>query len=209
LAQKLGEIEKPKVSEYEGKRKLFCLPLVPEPEENLVDELRNMIDLFWSQAASQLDDLEKLGKIDCIFFESVTQTGEQGLETVKSISPKCYNIIKKRIDEGATLVETENKETFDEFLDLSLCLSVCQRSQKVFNKILEYYRNVTEKRTKQIAKTINNTLKDDKPGLLVMTDEYRLQIQANLPNNIQFFLIRPPALNNITNWIRTQMTKQQ
>jgi hypothetical protein len=209
LAQKLGKIKKPKVTEFSDVRKLFCLPLIPELEDkNLDKDLKNHIEQFWKQAFSQIEDLEKIGKIKHIFFESITQNEEQGLITIKQISPQSYDIIKQKIDKGAKLEATENKETLDEYLDWSICLSVIQRSKKVFNKVLELHKDVNNRRNQEIAKKIDNTLKKNEPGLLVMTDENRLQIQSNLPNDIQVFLIHPPALNDVTRWFRDYWKKQ-
>jgi hypothetical protein len=209
LAQKLGEIKKPNVTEFSDVRKLFCLPLIPEPKDkNLDKDLKNSIEEFWKQACSQIEDLEKIGKIKHVFFESIIQNGEQGLETIKQISLQSYGIIKQKIDQGAKLEVTENKETLDEYLDWSICLSVIQKSQKVFNKVLEFYKDVTNRRNQEIAKTIDNKLKKNEPGLLVMTDENRLQIQSNLPTDIQVFLIHPPALNDVMRWFRDYWKKQ-
>jgi hypothetical protein len=209
LAQKLGEIKKPNVREFSDVRKLFCLPLIPEPKDkNLDKDLKNSIEEFWKQACSQIEDLEKIGKIKHVFFESIIQNGEQGLETIKQISLQSYGIIKQKIDHGAKLEVTENKETLDEYLDWSICLSVIQKSQKVFNKVLEFHKDVTNRRNQEIAKTIDKTLKKNEPGLLVMTDENRLQIQSNLPTDIQVFLIHPPALNDVMRWFRDYWKKQ-
>ena len=209
MAQKLGEIKKPNVREFSDVRKLFCLPLIPEPKDkNLDKDLKNSIEEFWKQACSQIEDLEKIGKIKHVFFESIIQNGEQGLETIKQISLQSYGIIKQKIDHGAKLEVTENKETLDEYLDWSICLSVIQKSQKVFNKVLEFHKDVTNRRNQEIAKTIDNTLKKNEPGLIVMTDENRLQIQSNLPTDIQVFLIHPPALNDVMRWFRDYWKKQ-
>lgn len=210
LAQKLGEIQKPKVTEFSNRRKLLCLPLIPEPKDkNLDKNLKNSIEQFWEQACSQTEDLEKIGKIKHIFFESITKNGKQRLETIKKISPQSYEIIKQKIDQGAKLQVTENKETLDEYLDWSICLSVIQKSQKVFNKVLEFHKDVTNKRNQEIAKTIDNILKKDEPGLLIMTDENRIQIQSNLPTDIQVFLIHPPALNDVMQWFKNYWEKQK
>ena len=209
MAQKLGEIKKPKVTEFSDVRKLFCLPLIPEPKDkNLDKDLKNHIEQFWKQAYTQIEDLEKIGKIKHVFFESIIENEDQGLETIKQISPQSYEIIKQKIDKGAKLEVTENKETLDEYLDWSICLSVIQRSKKVFNKVLELHKDVNNRRNQEIAKKIDNTLKKNEPGLLVMTDENRLQIQSNLPNDIQVFLIHPPALNDVTRWFRDYWKKQ-
>jgi hypothetical protein len=209
LAQKLGKIEKPQVTDFRDARKLFCLPLVPQfTEKDLDNDLKNSIEQFWSQVNSQIADLERTGKISHIFFESITKDGKLGLEMVKKVSQQSYDIIKEKIDKGAKLVLIENDELLNEFLDWSICLSVIRKSQKVFNQVLEFHQEVKDRRNKEIAKKIDETLKNNESGLLVMTDENRLQIQPNLPSDIQVFLIHPPALNDIMRWLRDYWKKQ-
>jgi len=209
LAQKLGKIEKPLVTDFRDVRKLFCLPLIPQFNEKDLDiDLKNSIELFWAQVISQLADLERTGKISHIFFESITTDGKSGLELVKQVSQQSYNIVKEKMDKGAELVIIENEEVLNEFLDWSICLSVIRKSKKVFNRVLEFYHEVKDRRNKEIVKKIDDTLKNNDSGLLVMSDENRLQIQPNLPSDIQVFLIHPPALNDIMQWLRDYWKKQ-
>jgi len=209
LSPKLGEIKKPQVREFRDVRKLLCLPLIPQLKKNSLNkDLENSIDQFWEQATYQIENLERTGKVSKIFFESITKDGEPGLEMVKPLSQKSYDIIKERIDKGAKLVIIENEEILNEFLDWSICLSVIGKSQKVLNKVLEFYKDVTVRRNTEIAKRIDGTLKKNESGLLVMTDENRLQIQPHLPSDIQVFLIHPPALNDIMRWFRDYWKKQ-
>jgi hypothetical protein len=209
LVQKLGKIEKPQVTDFRDARKLFCLPLVPQfTEKDLDNDLKNSIEQFWSQVTSQIADLERTGKVSHIFFESITKDGKLGLEMVKKVSQQSYDIVKEKIDKGAKLVLIENEEILNEFLDWSICLSVIRKSQKVFNQVLEFHQEVKNRRNQEIAKKIDETLKNNDSGLLVMTDENRLQIQPNLPSDIQVFLIHPPALNDIMRWLRDYWKKQ-
>lgn len=209
MAKKLGKIEKPQVTDFRDARKLFCLPLIPQfTEKDLDNELKNSIEQFWSQVTTQIADLERTGKVSHIFFESITKDGKSGLEMVKKVSQHSYDIVKEKIDKGAKLVSIENEEILNEFLDWSICLSVIRKSQKVFNQVLEFHQEVKNRRNQEIAKKIDETLKNNDSGLLVMTDENRLQIQPNLPSDIQVFLIHPPALNDIMRWLRDYWKKQ-
>ena len=209
MTQKLGKIEKPQVTDFSDIRKLFCLPLIPQfNEKDLDNDLKNNIEQFWAQVTCQIEDLERTGKVTHIFFESITKDGKSGLEMVKQLSQQSYDIVKEKIDKGAELVIIENEEILNEFLDWSICLAVIRKSQKVFSKVLEFHQDVKDRRNKEIAKKIDETLKNNNSGLLVMTDENRLQIQPNLPSDIQVFLIHPPALNDITRWFREYLKKQ-
>lgn len=209
MAQKLGEINRPQVKEFSNVRKLFCLPIIPQlKEKDLTTELKNLIEQFWNQTTIQIKDLERTGKISYIFFESLTKDGEAGLEAIKQISHQSYDIVKEKMEKGAKIIIIENQETLDEFIDWSICLSVIRKSQTVFTKVLEFHKDVTLRRNTQLAEKINANLGSNKSGLLIMTDENRLQVQSQLPSDIQVFLIHPPALNDFNKAFRNYLNKQ-
>ena len=138
MSQKLGEIKKPIVTDFQDFRKLFCVPLIPHILGREVQEdLENSIDLFWRQVGRQIADLERSGKVSYIFLESVTKDGEDGLDMVKQISEQCYSLVKEKMGQGAKLITIEDEEVLDEFVDWYICLSLIRRSKLVFNKILE------------------------------------------------------------------------
>ena len=206
---KLGKIEKPKISDFGESRRLFCIPLIPQlNQKDLNDNLKKSIKDFWVQVASKIEDLKRIGKVSFVFVESVTKDGESGLDMIKQLSEEFYRIIKENIEKGAKLVAVDNEEIFNEFLEWSLCLSVIRRSQKVFTKIFEFHQNAKDRRNEEITKKINETLKKNDCGLLLMTDENRLQIQPNLSSDIQVFLIHPPAYNDIMRGFREFLQKQ-
>ena len=206
---KLGKIEKPKISDIGESRKLFCIPLIPQlNQKDLTNDLKNSIKEFWIQVASKIEDLKRIGKVSFVFVESVTKDGEQGLDMSKQISEECYRIVKEKIEKGAKLVAVENEEIFNEFLDWSLCLSMIRRSQKVFTKVLEFHQDVRDRRNKEIAKKIDEFLKKNDCGLLLMSDENRFQFQPILSSDIQVFLIHPPAYNDIMRGFREFLQKQ-
>ena len=209
MSQKLGEIKKPWIKDFRKGRKLFCLPLIPQVKENeFKGRLKDCADQFWRRAAVQIKELEKVGKINRVFFESATKDGNAGLEMIKQLSKQNYDIIKEKINDGAELVAIENKDVLDEFFDWSICLSVVRNSSKVFNRVLEFYKDVAVRRNKEIAERIDVALKENEAGLLIMTDENRLHVQSYLPSDIQVFLIHPPAFNEIMRCFRDYMKNQ-
>ena len=209
MAQELGQIKKPKVAVFLETRKLFCLPLIPSIKmEEGSGDLRNSIDLFWREAGKQIVDLERAGRISYVFYESVTKDGEAGLEMVKQISEQSYSIVKEKLGQGAKLVIIEDEEVLDEFVDWSICYSVVRKSQKVLNKILEFYKDASKRRFEGNAKTIDDTIKKGEAALLVMTEENRMQIQSYLPSDIEVFLIHPPALNDFQRCFRDYWKNQ-
>jgi hypothetical protein len=212
MTQKLGQIDKPKVAVFLNVRKLFCLPLIPSLKmEKGSEHLRNSGDLFWREVATQIADLEKAGKVSYVFYESVTMDGDVGLEKVKQISEQSYVIVKEKLAQGAEFVVIEDEEILDEFVDWSVCLSMVRKSQKVLNKILEFFGDVSKRRFERNAKIIDDSLKKGEAALLIMTDENRMQLQSYLPPDIEVFLIHPPALNEFqrcfNDYWKNQMNK--
>lgn len=206
---KLGKIEKPQVSDFGKSRRLFCLPLIPPfNNKGITDDLKKNVEEFWVQVASNIEGLERLSKVSHVFVETVTKDGKQGLDMVKQLSGKCYGTVKEKVDNGAELVVVENEEILNEFLEWSLCLSVIRRSQKVFTKVFEFHQDAKDRRNKEIAKKIDESLKKNDCGLLVMTDENRLQIQPIISSDIQVFLIHPPTFNDIMRGFRELLQKQ-
>ena len=205
----MTKIEKPNISDFGESRRLFCVPFIPQfNQKDLAEGLKNNIKEFWIQVASKIEDLKRIGKVSFVFVESVTKDGEMGLDMTKQLSEECYRIVKEKVENGAKFVTVENEEIFNEFLDWSLCLSVIRRSQKVFTKVLEFHKDTRDRRNKEIAKKINESLKENDCGMLLMTDENRLQIQPILSSDIQVFLIHPPAYNDVMRGFREFLQKQ-
>ncbi|MCW3997006.1 MAG: hypothetical protein NWF10_00355 [Candidatus Bathyarchaeota archaeon] len=206
---KLGKIEKPKISDFGESRRLFCIPLIPQVnQKDLAENLKKSVKEFWVQVASKIEDLKRIGEVSHVFVESVTKDGEPGLDMTKHLSEECYGIVKEKIEKGAKLVAVENEEIFNEFLEWSLCLSVIRRSQKVLTKVLEFHQDTRDRRNNEIAKKIDESLKKNDCGLLLMSDENRMQIQTILSSDIQVFLIHPPAYNDIMRGFREFLQKQ-
>lgn len=206
---KLGKIEKPKISDFEESRRLFCVPLIPQfNQKDLADDLKKSIEEFWVQVESKIEDLKRIGSVSYVFVETITKDGEEGEALVKQFGEEIYGIVMEKIEKGAKLVVVENKEILNEYLDWSLCLSVTRRSQKVFTKVFEFHQDARNRRNKEIAKRIDETLKKNDCGLLFMTDENRLQIQPILSSDIQVFLIHPPAFNDVMRGFRELFQKQ-
>ena len=210
MSKKLGEINKPQVSDFLNVRRLFCLPLIPQiMDKDLDKELKNLIEMFWNQSTEQIKDLEKTGKVSKIFFESLTKDGKKGLDLIKQISNQSFNIVKEKMEKGATIIIIEDQIILNEFIDWSICLSVIRKSPSVLTKVLEFQKEASQIRNKKIAEKIDNGLENNESGLLIMTDENRLQVQSHLPSDIQVFLIHPPALNDFNRSFRDYLMKQK
>ena len=60
-------------------------------------------------------------------------------------------------------------------------------------KVYEFYAEVAKKRNEYIIKHIDEMIKDDEVGMLLMREGHQLQF----PADVEVFYISPPALDEI------------
>jgi hypothetical protein len=196
------KIEKPNAELYKGKRKLYCIPLLYSEKEAQSDYLE-MINLYWNQVEEHVSKMEKAGKVIKIYHEAIYSAGEDGMSELEKLNEESYKLVKSKCEEGAELQALEDKELFYEFMDWRRCMIVPFNSEKVFTKVLEFYRDASKRRYEHIAKRIDETLEEGETGMLIMNEEDRSNIQ--FPTDIEIFIVHPPALADIQHWIREQL----
>ena len=205
MAEELGKIEKPSAEKLKGGRKLYFVPLIYSRKESPSEYLEKF-DKYWLQVEAHLTDLElKLGKISQIYHELIPASGEEGAKAVKDLNDRSYQIVKNRLEKGAQLEATEESELLTEFMDWGRCLAIGLQNQKVFTKIYEFYAEASKKRNEHIARQIDDTLKADEIGILLMREGHQVQF----PSDIQVFYIAPPALDEIKRWLREREAKSE
>ena len=198
MAKKLGKVKKPSVKEFEKGRKLFFLPLVFTPNKAEPD-FQELLDKYWQQAREQINKLEeKLVPVKKVYHEWVAGSGEEGVKAIEALDVGSKQIVKSTLEGGAEIQPIEDSGLLDEFVDWSRCLSVGLVSQGVFSQVYQSYTEVQKKRQEQIARKIDETLKSDEIGLLVMREGHRVQF----PSDIQVFYVAPPALDKVRRWLR-------
>jgi len=198
MPKKLGKIEKPPAEEFRTGRKLYFVPLIYSGRKAQAEYLEK-VGRYWSQVETQMIDLElKLGRVDKVYHELISVSGDEGIKTIKELNDKSYQIVKSRLDKGAHLQPIEEDELLTEFTDWSRCLTIGLQNQKVFTKIYESYTEVSKKRNECITRQIDETLKADEIGILLMSEGYQVQF----PPDIQVFFVTPPALDEIKRWLR-------
>jgi hypothetical protein len=203
MAEELGKIEKPTVAEFKKGRKLYFIPLVYLGEE-APDEYLKRFTKYWEQVEKQITELEsRLGKVNRIYHELIPAGGEDGSEAIKELNDKSHQIIQSCLDKGAQLEAVEEGDLLTEFMDWSRCLIVGLQNQKVFTKVYESYTEVSKKRNEYIAGKIDETLKTDEIGILLMRENHQVQF----PSDIQVFYVSPPALDEIKRWLREREIK--
>ena len=203
MSEELGKIEKPLAEGFKKGRKLCFVPLIYCGKESPAEYVEKY-NTYWSQVENQMGDLEsKLGKVDRIYHEMITVAGEEGSEEIKELNDKCYKIVKASLDKGAQFEALEDSELLSEFMDWSRCLAIGLQNQKVFTTVYEAYVEANKKRNEHIASHMDETLKEDEIGILLMREGHQVQF----PPDIQVFYVAPPALDEIKRWLRDRDAK--
>ena len=200
MVEQLGKIEKPEADRFKQGRKLYLVPLIYSGEETF-DEYKEKCNRYWQQVAEQVTNLaSKIGQVNRIYHESIFQSGEDGMKTMERLNPSSYQLAKTQCDNGAVLEAVEERELFEETMDWQRCLMLGFISDKVANKVTEFYTEATKQRNELMATKISETLKDDEAGLLFIREGHSVQF----PSDIEVFSIFPPALDEIHRWYRDQ-----
>jgi hypothetical protein len=200
MVEQLGRIEKPEAKQFKQGKKLYLVPLIYSGQETL-GEYKEKCDRYWQQVAEQLTNLtSKIGQADKIYHESIFQAGEDGMKTIERLNPSSYHLARTQCDSGAKLEAVEERELFEEAMDWQRCLMLGFISDKVANKVTEFYAETSRRRNEFMAAKISATLQDDEAGLLFIREGHSVQF----PSDIEVFSIFPPALDEIHRWYRDQ-----
>jgi hypothetical protein len=203
MAEQLGKIEKPHRENYSSGRKLYFVPLIFAPLQPL-PELKELIDRYWREVEIHLANLEtKLGRVNKVYHELVPAEGEKGVKAIEDLNSNSYRIIKVRTDNGAILQAIEDVDMLTEYMDWGKCLAAGLQNNAVFDKVYEHYKESQKKRNSHLSRQINETLKENEVGILLMSESHQVQF----PPDIQVFYVSPPALDEIKRWIRARQTE--
>ncbi|MDO8673209.1 MAG: hypothetical protein Q7O66_17525 [Dehalococcoidia bacterium] len=198
MSEELGRIERLPVDSYKSGRKLLFVPLVFAPPEP-PDDLSEIINRYWGQVRTQITKLEdKLGSLAMIFHELIPVGGEDGIKAIEELNKGSHEVARLWTAKGVRLEPIEDGELLAEFMDWGKCLSIGLQSQVAFTKIYESYAEANKKRNEHMAKQIDEMLKDDEIGILLMREGHQLQF----PPSIQVFYVAPPSLDEIKRWSR-------
>lgn len=197
----LGKIEKPDAASFSGKRKLYCIPAF-YPAEEAPDEYKALFENYWDEVGQHLDKLEAAGMVKRVFCENIHLQADEALDMLSKINGRAFEIVRKKVEAGAFIVPVEKSEILGPFLDWSNCLHVV-RTDEVFRKVLGFYTELAEQRIQHIIDTIDGNLSESEAGLLIIQDEDRVKLR--LPEDIEIFLVAPPAYDNLTKWIKGRL----
>jgi hypothetical protein len=198
MTEQLGKVKKPSVKKFKKGRKIFFVPLVIAPFEPQ-KEFTELFNKYWEQAQAQVKNLEeKLTKAKKVYHELVTAIGEKGIEAIKKMNMGSYDIVKSSLDRGASIQPMEDGDMLLEFMDWSRCLSVGLQNQKVFSQVYQSFLEAQKRRNENIAKKIDETLKSNEVGILLMREGHQVQFASD----IQVFYVAPPGLDEIRRWFQ-------
>lgn len=205
MAEELGKIEKPTVESIKKGRKLFFVPLVFRSDEP-PDEYLEKYETYWEQVQNQLFELAvKLGDVNRIYHELIAAAGEEGAKVLKDLNEKSHRIVETFMEKKASFEGLEENETLTEFMDWNRCLMIGLQSPKVVTRVYDAYVETSKKRNELLAKKIDETLKPDEIGILIMRENHQMQF----PADIQVFYVAPPALDEIKRWLRDREGKTE
>ena len=205
MAEELGKIEKPPIESFKKGRKLFFVPVIYRGEGS-PDEYLVKVEKYWVQVSRHIDELvSKLGEVNKIYHELIDASGEKGVAAIKEINERSFNIIKSFMDKNAQLEALEDSDLLAEYMDWSRCLMIGLQNPKVISKIYDSYMETGKNRNDFMAKKIDETLKENEIGIIMMRENHQVQF----PSDIQVFYVSPPALNEIKRWLREQENKQE
>lgn len=200
----LGQISKPNAEDFTRKRKLYCVANMYSVED-APDDYKKLVNTYWDEVVSQIEKLEAAGKIKKVFCEIISRQGEEALNIWSKINERIPQIIKKKVEEGGTLVPLESEEILGPYTDWGNCLRVVY-TKEVFTEVLEFYTEFSRKRLEHILNIIDGNLSEAEAGLLIMKDEDRAKLQ--FPRDIEVFLITPPSYDDIMRWFREKLAKK-
>lgn len=200
----LGKIQKPEVSKFAGKRKLYCIANITSFED-APDEFDKLIEQYWYEVIQHIEKIETAGKIEKVFCEIIYQQGDEALNILRKMDKHLSRIIEKKMKEGAALLPLETREILGPFTDWRNCLSVVFTNE-VFNKVFEFYKKYSEKRLQHVLDIIDLNLSKAEAGLLIMKDEERAKLE--FPNDIEVFLITPSSYDDIMTWLREKFMQK-
>jgi hypothetical protein len=182
------------------RRKLYLVPFVFDLQDG-PPEYGEKLEAYWGEVGNHVRNLEaRFGKISKVYHESVPLGGEEGLKLVEQLNEKAHRMLRRKCQQGGKFVTLEDRDLFEETMDWRRCLAVVL-SGPVLRKVSDFYREASRKRYELMAKRIDETLKDEEAGVLIIGEDHAVQF----PSDIQVFYVSPPALDELHRLLRNHV----
>ncbi len=200
MSEELGKIERPAVTAFSGKRKLYVVPLLYRWPEAPVEYVA-IFDRYWKDVAGQLKHLEqRIGAVKHIYHEGIDDVGEESFKALEEYNPSSYNLARDFIQAGAALNSIEDRELISETMDLERFIMMGFSSARVAKLVTEQYRSSMKNRYDHIVAQIDETLKPDEASVLFIREGHPIQF----PKEIEVFSVFPPSLDEIHRYMRNR-----
>ncbi len=142
-AEELGKIPKRKIENITTKRKAYLVAMLPNIpfSEEYTEKLKN----YWDAIDAHITQMEsKAGPVKKIFVEGIIGKGDDAELMLAKSSPLTLPIIKSRLSSGAKFESYEEKELFEELIDLGRWLQIGLMSDYVTELSTREYKNTSE-----------------------------------------------------------------
>ncbi|UCH80577.1 MAG: hypothetical protein JSW20_12685 [Nitrospiraceae bacterium] len=194
----IGKINKPEADTYKNRKKIYFVRNLYLPK-SATDKYKSIYNRYWKEVEEHLTKIEAAGKVSKIFCESLYMSGKEARRVLKSMNAALEKIIQKKIEEGAELAPLEDKDIFGSYVDWNNCMMVI-RTQKVYDTIQEHLKSVVKDRFKYIKSVLEKNIGKAEAAMLIMRGEDRELLE--LPDDIELFLISPPAYDDLQQFLR-------
>ena len=185
-------------------RKLYLVPFVFTLQDG-PPGYAEKVEAYWAEVGNHVRSLEaRFGKIGKVYHESVPLGGEEGLKLVEQLNEKAHKMLRRKCQQGAEFVALEDSALFEQTMDWRRCLAVLLNGP-VLRKVSELYQAASRKRYELMAKRIDETLKDEEAGVLIIGEDHAVQF----PSDIQVFYVAPPALDELYRLLRENARASQ
>jgi len=194
----IGKINKPEVAKYKNMKKIYFVRNLYLPK-NATDQYKIIFDRYWKEVEEYIAKIEVAGNVAKIFCESLYMSGEDAKKIIKSMNVALEQIVQKKIDAGAELLPLEDKEIFGSYVDWNNCMMVI-RTARVYDKVQEELKAVVKERFNYIKTVLEKNIGKAEAAMLIMRGEDRDFLE--LPDDIELFLISPPAYDDLVKFMR-------
>lgn len=189
----LGQMPRPAAEEFRQGRRLLQVPFPPAPPQS-PEDYTSRLRTYWEEVDGQVRNLElRLGRLARIYHEGVFEEGDRGMEFLERFNGESARMVRIWCAAGAVLERTEEAALVQEMLDWERCLVQPLFSEKVVNHISQQYQEAAKRRYEHIAQRIQESLKAQETGMLIMDERHRFQF----PPDIQIFYVSPPSLDGL------------
>lgn len=197
MGEALGRLIKPKARDYENKRKAYLVRLISRMED-APPAYNSLSKEYWEEVDQHVSQLERTaGTVTRIFAEGVPGKGEDAKVGFQNYSPDAWNVVKPRIDDGATFERMEDDDLFGEMVDWTRLFSLPFVSRKVAETVHSFYTEVATKRSAYHIQTLNDSVKESEAALIFVGTP-----DLSIPEDMERFVVSPPSFDRLERWMK-------